>query len=54
MSKQWWVMVACAAVGAGIGVVVAEWIVPAYWIKDIIIGAGAWIGVIVGTQFGQK
>jgi hypothetical protein len=54
MNKQFWVLAICAAVGAGIGVVIAESIAPAYVIKLIIIALGSGIGVFIGAQLSRK
>ena len=54
MNKQFWVMAICAAVGAIIGIVIAQSISPADWIRYLAIAIGAGVGVWVGMMLARK
>lgn len=54
MNKQLVIGAVAAAVGAVVGVALAEWITTDYWVRLIIIGLGAMIGTVIGRQLASR
>jgi hypothetical protein len=54
MNKHLWVVAVCPAIGAAVGVAIAESIVSAYAIKLIIVAAGGGMGAAIGTRLATR